>query len=189
MQQSRDERLAMAFEAARNSALISGAPSDPENDAFKLHLGLMQSVLGCETKMLSHPVIYNMPLTKAEQVADWRDGIRAAVHGILPEPKHVKKLLAIWWRIVKRDVPKMCDKSPEEREEFVWRQHDFFVSLEPFGEANGRTGRLIYYMLLVALDMPIKIISAEKAKEYGERQREYRRDVFVPLMRERGYLA
>lgn len=188
MRQTREERLALAHEATLNSAIISGAETDPEQDSFKIHLDLMKSVFGCNTGALTHPLAFNSPLCGHPHLAKYRTGLRATVGGIIPEAKHVRPLLNVWWRMVRRTTPKKRTCSLEERAEYAWQMHDFFVSLEPFAEANARTGRLVYYMLLNALDLEIKIISAEKAKEYAENQRRYRSEVFTPFMRKRGML-
>lgn len=188
MQQMVKERLALAERATRNSALLSGAETGSESDRFKVHLDLMRSVLGCETGALTHPLIFNMALCDSKMNAEYRTAIRASLRGIVPEARHISAILKWWWKRANKDLPTVRSKPLEQREKYAWEQHDFLMSLEPFAEANDRTARLVYYMFTVAFELPVKIIKAKKAIAYGERQRDYRRDTFIPLMRKKGYL-
>ena len=188
MQQTVNERLELAMKATRQSALLSGAETDPESDKFKAHLDLMRSVLGCKTGVLTHPLIFNMALCDSKMNAEYRTAIRASLRGIVPEAAHISAILKWWWKSVNKDVSAIRGQRVEKREKYAWEQHDFLMSHEAFAEANDRTARLVYYMFVVSLGLRVKIIKANKAIAYGERQRDYRRDKFIPLMKKKRYL-
>lgn len=187
--QNRTERLALAREAARESSLISGQNPRAEVENFELHAGLMDDVMGCEHGRLTHPLIFNMILCNSRMHTEYRKGIRASVRSIVPEALHVVSILTDWWE--KHDeasIEKMLVQPDVDRHVYAWEQHDFLMSLEPFADANGRTARLMYYNLLVALKVPIKVIYSDKAVEYSTNMRRYRETTFVPLMKECGFL-
>lgn len=188
MQQSRNERLKLAQEAARQSSLISGVEIDPSSESFKIHVDLMRSVMGCEKGVLVHPVIFNSPLCGHPHEARYRTGLRAAVRGVIPEASKVKSILQEWWSVQQTMVREARDFPEDFRVNIAWQSHDFLISLEPFQEANARTARLMYYSYLVALNLPIKLITVEKAAEYAAHQREYRQKIFTPLMISKGQL-
>jgi len=188
MPQSRDERLALAVDATRHSALISGADTDPQSESFKVHLDLMRSVLGCEKRILVHPLIFNSPLCGHPHEARYRRGLRASARGVIPDASKVRPILEGWWPLQLQLVAGALEYEPDFRERIAWQIHDFFISLEPFAEANARTARLLFYSCLIALRLPVKLISIEKASEYAENQRRYRQQVFMPLMRSQGHL-
>ena len=182
MQQSTEERLALAEEAARHSSLIAGVVVD------RVHVELMRNIMGCETRNVAHPVIFNSPLCGYPHQARYRTGLRAAALGIIPEAHKVKSIIDPWWE-VQVELIKESDAFPADfRERIAWQIHDFFLSLEPFAEANGRTARLLYFQCVIALDLPVKLITVEKAAEYADNQRRYRQNVFTPLMRSQGHL-
>jgi hypothetical protein len=188
--QTVQERIAMAREAAYQSALISGSDTGKaESEDFKNHVALMGYVLGSETKRITHPLVFNMALCGSKEHAQYRTSSRATVRTLVPEARFVKPLLKVWWWGIHERVERLKGAAAEVRERFAWEQHDFLVSLEPFADANARTARIEYYMFLVALDVPVKIIRSEKAIAYSERQRVYRRDVFAPRMRAAGYIS
>lgn len=186
---TKEEVKTLAREATYQSALISGSDiGNEDTDAFKLHLALMSGVLACQTKVLTHPLIFNMALCGSKESAKYRTSSRATTRLLIPEARFIRALMKVWWLGLPKRVGEIRTEPLEVRERFVWEQHDFLVSLEPFADANARTARLIYYMLLVALDMPIKIIHSDKAAAYSERQRLFRRDVFAPRMRAAGFI-
>ncbi len=190
MQQTSAERRALAYDAAYHSALISGSDvTDSEEGSFRILIDITTFVLGCETGMLTHPLIINMALCGHQDRVHYRKAIRASVRTLVPDAKHIETILKAWWDDVESTVPKLCNAAQDVCERYAWEQHDFLVSLEPFADANGRTARTLYYNLQVSLGATVKIISSEKANAYSARQREYRRDVFAPKMRARGFIA
>ena len=179
----------VAHEAALQSALISGFDPRVESDEkYQMHQSVMEQILACKTGALTHPLIINMTLCEHRE-PKYRRGIRAAEAGFLPDAKYVKRLLFIRWMLVERAVPQMRTENEEDREKFCWEQHDFFLCLEPFIRANSRTARIIYYMLATSLKVPVKVIRAEKAGIYYRNSEEYRKSIFAPDMRARGYIA
>ncbi|MEK7509840.1 MAG: hypothetical protein AAB605_03950 [Patescibacteria group bacterium] len=180
----------LAEQAALQSALISGFdPRTNGSEAYDVHRKLMADILGCTTGALTHPLIINMDLCGHRMQPEYRRGIRAAEAEYLPDAKYVRHLLNLWWILVEWQVFKIRNAILEEREKFCWEQHDFLICLEPFADANGRTARIVYYMLATALKVPIHIISAEKAKMYNQHKRRYREENFAPRMRKHGYIT
>lgn len=188
MPQTKEERLKLAVSAAEHSARISGADTSPKSESFKIHLELMRSVMGCETRVLVHPVIFNSPLCGHPHEARYRTGLRASARGIIPAAPKVRPILDEWWKIQLKLVAGALEYDEDFRERIAWQIHDFFISLEPFAEANARTARLLFYSCLIALRLPVKLITMEKAAEYAENQRRFRQQVFMPLMLSQGHL-
>lgn len=184
------KNVGLAEKAALESALISGYdPRVNGDEAYRAHRRLMVDILGCTSGALTHPLIINMTLCGHHFEPKYRKGIRAAEAEYLPAARYAPRLLKLWWLKVESDVPTMSKASGTDKERFCWTQHDFLICLEPFADANGRTARIIYYMLATALGVPIHVISADKAKTYNRHKREYRESVFAPRMRAHGLIA
>ena len=184
------ELTALTDEALRNSALISGydPPVNGDDEVYAMHRMLIRYVLSCTTGALTNPIVINMALCNDRPEARFRKGIRAGEVDLLPRARYVRWLFAIWWRGVETKLPAMREQPVEVREKYCWDQHDYLTSLEPFASANGRTARIVYYMLTTALKNPVRIIPASKAAAYNENHRSYREKVFAPLMRAHGYI-
>lgn len=180
----------IADEAALQSALISGFdPRTYRDEQFDLHCRVLRDVLGCKTGALTHPIIINMTLCDHRERVHYRPGKRAAEAKYLPDSKYVRHLFLCWWLKIQRDIVHVRECSEEARHMWAWEQHDFLICLEPFKSANGRTARVVYYMLLTALKLPVHVISAEKAATYYEHKHNFRRKKFAPLMRAHGYIS
>lgn len=178
-----------AQEAALQSALISGFdPLRNQDEQFNVHYRVLRDILECVTGALTHPIIINMALSSAPHRVQYRPGKRAAEAEYLPESKYLRALLMYWWFRMQWEIQHVRRLSEEEQRTWVWDQHDFLICLEPFKSANGRTARIVYYMLLTALGLSPNLISAEKAKVYYAHKRKYREEVFAPLMRAHGYI-
>lgn len=179
----------IAEEAARESALISGFDPQKHDEQFNLHCRILRDILSCTTGALTHPLIINMDLCGHRERAQYRRGTRAAEAEYLPDARYVRTLLLMWWFGVQRDIVRVMRWDEERQRAWVWDQHDFIISLEPFKSANGRTARAVYYMLITALRLSPHIITAEKATVYYAHKREYREKTFAPLMRAHGYIS
>lgn len=188
MHQTRKERIALADAAAYHSARISGASSDIHSKAFQIHLELMRSVMGSETRRIVHPAIYNSPLCGHPHEIRYRAGIRASARGIIIESDRVQEVFQNWWKLQTQLVAESLSLPEDLRANIAWRIHDFLISLEPFADANARTARLVFYDSCIAMNLPVKLITIEKANEYAENQRRFRRTVFMPMMKRDGYL-
>lgn len=179
-----------AEEAALHSALISGFDPRKRSDSqFGVHCQILNAVLGCQTGALTHPVIINMELCGHRERVQYRPGKRAAEADFLPDAKYLRALLMCWWFKVQQEIPRIRTVPKEDQRVWVWDQHDFLICLEPFKSANGRTARVVYYMLLTALGLECQLISAQKAKTYYAHKRRFREEVFAPRMRNHGYIT
>lgn len=180
----------LADEAALQSALISGFdPRKRYDEKYDAHRQIIADILNCTTGALTHPIIINMTLCGDREDAKYRPGIRAAEAAYLPDAKYARHLFLCWWFFLQRELPLLQHKSEKEKEDWCWKQHDFLICLEPFKSANGRTARIVFYMLLTVLRLPVRIINAEKAVAYYAHKRDYREKEFAPLMREHGYMT
>jgi len=178
-----------AEEAALHSALISGFdPRKRIDSQFGVHCQILHAVLGCQTGVLTHPVIINMELCGHRERVQYRPGIKATEAEFLPDAKYLRSLLLCWWFKVQRDIARIRELPEVEQRVWVWEEHDFLICLEPFKSANGRVARVVYYMLTTALKLEPHLISAEKAATYNAHKSKYRREVFAPLMRSHGYI-
>ena len=57
-------------------------------------------------------------------------------------------------------------KLPQWDEETIKRFHISFEDIHPFGDGNGRVGRLIYCWMREKMGMPIHIIYEKDKQEY-----------------------
>lgn len=104
------------------------------------------------------------------------------------ESDRVQEVFHNWWNLQTKLVAE-SDSLPEDlRTNIAWRIHDFLISLEPFADANARTARLVFYDCCIAMNLPVKLITIEKANEYAENQRRFRLSVFMPQMQRDGFL-
>lgn len=177
----------IADRATYESALLSGSRLDGEK--FIAHRSVMRDVFQCQTGALTHPIIINMTLCTDRSVR-WRESMRAGDTSMV-RPRHVKWLFEVWWRGVQHDIERRAFETTESLEEYCWKQHDHFLSLSVFDDQNGRTARVIYYMLRKVLKLPFNeesIISSSKARTYNAHKRQYREEVFAPRMRSYGYI-
>ncbi len=179
-----------AENAALQSVLISGIdPRKNKDERFGMHCMLLQWILECKTGALIHPIITNMDLCGHRTAPQYRSGTRAAEATLMPNACYVRQLLKCWWFRIQCELPNVRTMDEGRQREWVWRQHDFLICLEPFESANGRTARAVYYMLSTALRHEIHIIGADKAAAYYAHKRDFRLNEFAPRMRERGYIS
>lgn len=185
--------------AALESARISGyeppiiVPYEVEkrtvkDEAFERHVVIMEAVLNPHNRRLIHPVILNMNLCDDKAEIRWRTGIPGAMKGLVPEGRHSKWLLHYWWLKMQHRVTVLQNADSDEKDDFAWRMHDFFLCLQPFARGNGRVARMIRHNTHQVLGVPPKVIPNAKAAEYYGHVREYREQNFIPLMRSHAYI-
>lgn len=80
-------------------------------------------------------------------------------HGLLKE--EVNECL----EAIKNAEP-LLDGSEEMREEFSKEEHVRFEKIHPFGDGNGRTGRILYNIHRLKLGLPIHVIREDEKHEY-----------------------
>lgn len=180
---------AFADELALDSARISGYEKNGggEDEAFGRHQTLMRIVVEGPGKLIN-PVILNMELC-----GDARFGLRRGMpggqHGHLPEGRFTRALLKFWWWKVELLAGQFGPDAEEAKDRFCWMMHDLLLSIHPFTRGNGRTARLVFYMLQRAVDIPIRPIRYEKASEYLRHCEIHQTQVFVPMMRQYGFIT
>lgn len=161
------------------------------DELFMRHEQLAESCLTwCAPKgRMMHPVHINMPLLGHPDFARWRDGVRAGSMDVLPRGKFVKSLINdTWLPFVEEGVNEYATKSELERDILTWALHDFFVAIEPFEKANGRTARLLMQIIRIRLDLKPAPMLPENMVFHEKRFNTFRGRVFVPMMQEHGYL-
>ena len=69
---------------------------------------------------------------------------------------------------VKKELLKWCKKS-FETEEDIKKLHIKFEKIHPFGDGNGRTGRILMNMQRLLIDLPVLVIheGREQMEYYG----------------------
>ncbi|MEN9413175.1 MAG: hypothetical protein RLZZ342_262 [Candidatus Parcubacteria bacterium] len=177
---------------ARESAKIGGFfptkrnERDPEYQAL---IGLYRDVLGSANARLVNPVIFNTVMCRTNGWIHWRTGIPAEFKG-LPKAEACQHLYRVWWQAVEREMPRLKLVSDlESREHHCRVAYARFLCIRPFRNGNGRTALLLFYMLRRYMELPLQLIEYENAPELLNYVKKYRRDVFLPEMRERQFMT
>ncbi len=180
-----------AVDLALDSARISGyEPGEGGDDILGMHCALMQIIVNGPGKLI-HPIVLNMELC-GDRSIKLRRGMPAGQHGQLPHGRYTHALLILWWwhtQRMLRAFEESGSHTPATRLRFCRVMHDHLYAIHPFTKANGRTARLVYYMLQRACGLDIHPIRYDDAEAYLAHCEKRTQETFVPAMRKHGYVA
>ena len=97
--------------------------------------------------------------TKKEISGKFRDYLVRVGNYIAPDWQDVKKLMANLMKFIR-------DNKEINPVEFAGRAHYKFETIHPFGDGNGRVGRLLMNYLLWRAGFPMIIITYKKRESY-----------------------
>ena len=90
--------------------------------------------------------------------------VRVGVY-IAPDHKNVERLMK---ELGERMNLITVNKTPSALDKIIWNVHHEFESIHPFGDGNGRVGRLLLNLLRVQNGLPFTIVQAKQRFEYYE---------------------
>jgi|GEM_PF-4182941 len=158
---------------------------------FERHVELAQTCLNWQApSRMAHPITINMPLCGDVETAHWRSGVRAGMWDRLPNPDSVRVLINDnWLPFIEATIAAFSSADEDTKTTIAWALHDFYICVEPFDKANGRSARLLLQIVRIRLGLGAIVVRHNNMLFHESRFKLFRDRVFVPMMKEHAYLV
>jgi len=154
----------------RESNAIENIFVKENHHLFKDHLAAAKFVLksALELKTLAevkkiHQILMERELPEAGK---FRKVFVWVGSELKPPPRIVSKLMAQWEQFLQESIKSAYPLKAKTKEKIAWHYHNWFESIHPFVDGNGRIGRLILNNIRLLLNLSWLVIPCSKKEEY-----------------------
>lgn len=134
---------------------------------FVLKTGSMSKIA---TPKNIHAVLMKRELCEAGKFR--QDFVRVGLE-LKPPPDQVNRLMNQWMKSLQRENFRDSSLTPKNKEKIAWHYHNWFETIHPFIDGNGRTGRLILNNIRLLLGLPWLIVLFSKRWQYYDNIRKW----------------
>ncbi len=136
---------------------------------FVLKAGSMSEIATPEN---IHAILMKRELNVSE-AGQFRQILVWAGSELMPSPDQISGLMSRWAESLRQENFRDSSLTLENKEKIAWHYHDWFESIHPFIDGNGRTGRLILNNIRLLFGLPWLIVLFSERWQYYDNIREW----------------
>lgn len=191
---------------AKTSALMSGIPSNempPEGKWSKYdeaspeileffqndHMLAEACMYGTpHDGRITPPQALNASLCRDKMRIRWRSGDDVMTDSDIPSGKYTEKLVKLWMKTAFEGAHLFKNASIADKSIFAWAMHHSLYCIKPFSTGNSRTARLCLQMCRNVVGLKPIAYRPEDREKLRMHLEHYRHVIFIPAMRNLGYM-